>query len=419
MLSDSETSCSLKELKEFVKEKLLSPELSFLLDEKTEKLYSSIINDESSIGIKNIVKELFFIAPPSFDNDSDFSQSANILFEKWYISNKINSQIVKIIKNIETPEEQKSMMTIKFKDFITSLLQKCGLKDKAISDVLTYQDKNKKTGLEYFQHAFTHKSSSTDGLNYELYELLGDTIMNCMIMQYIHERFPRIVNVKWLTRIKHTLISKTICGNIAGKLGFFQHIKYGEDMEEKLKVRDETNDIYMSFLEDTLESFLGCLMNITSRIYKYKIGYQFAYNFVSNILDEIRIPIEYSQIFDSKSRLKEIYDKRGWKLNNQIETQTINNSTESEQVCDTHVVKVYGYPLGDKKASIQNRCMLACAEGKSIKIAQQIACEQAIKKLKLHNIFEIQPNPYEQNLNSKRIRREQLKNHKNDTLVSP
>ncbi len=326
-----------------------------------------------------------------------------------------NNIIKKILLlSTSTISEEKKFADTKgvpdFLKFIKSLLKRCKLKDQTIDAILSYKGRENMSGLECFRYAFTHKSyDGIEGLNYELYELLGDTILNEIVVEYISRRFPRVVSVKWLTRIKHNLISKKVCGTLAEGLGFFKYILYGNEKEDELQVKDCSNKIYMSMLEDTLEAFLGCLVDISNSMHKYKIGYHFAYNFISDILDEIRIPITYDEVFDAKSRLKEIYDKRGWKIKNEIQVSSKINNDAPIGMRTSHTVKVYGYPLGDKTSTYQNRVLLSCQEAKSIGIAEQLACEESIAKLRKYNIVDIPPNPYERNLDSKKARKEKLR----------
>lgn len=231
-----------------------------------------------------------------------------------------------------------------FKEFIVSILTKYGyIKPSAITKFTDPES------MKLFRQAFTHKSVAGAN-NYELFEFQGDTVVNLATVEYLRSRFPRIVSVKWLTRLKHNLISKKHLGLLAEKAGFFEHVGYSKEWaNDKLLNMDDphTNTEYMSLLEDTFEAFVGCLVEIVDARTTKGVGYAIAYNIVCSFLDTIPISLKYEDVFDSKSRLKELYDKLDWNFKGSIQVYKDDKSGE-------HIATVYGYPVRRKKVALKD-----------------------------------------------------------------
>jgi ribonuclease-3 len=150
-----------------------------------------------------------------------------------------------------------------------------------------------------FMLAFTHPSYDKIN-NYEVLEFHGDGVVNMCIAQYIRKTLPQVINIKWVTRIKHNLISKQNLSQLAHSVGFFDHIY-------RKNVTDTT-----SMLEDVFEAFFGALVENIRSIYSYAAGYAIAYNIISYLLGQVPISLKPEDVFDPKSLLKEIYDRNGW-----------------------------------------------------------------------------------------------------------
>ena len=203
------------------------------------------------------------------------------------------------------------MANSKFKIFILSLLRRLDLNQQSL-DAFTDEE-----SMIEFSRAFTHKTWSKS-FNYERYEFLGDTIINDTVAHYISVTFPHIQNVAWMTRIKHTLISKKYLAGLAHKAKFLEFIRYGDELKPILacsyeKANASLNKEYLSILEDVFEAFIGALRNIVDKQTVDGIGGVIARNMVHTFLDKKTISVNYDDIFDPKSRLKEIYDKFGSK----------------------------------------------------------------------------------------------------------
>lgn len=289
-----------------------------------------------------------------------------------------------------------------FKLFIQGLLKKGRVKKNNIK-LFTNE-----TNLLIFREAFTHKTYN-DEYNYELYEFLGDTTVNDITARYIHDRFPRIVSVKWLTRIKHNLISTKILGKFAEKDGWLPHILYGDEIAEIIAGKDkEYSDDYNGMLEDVFEGFTGALVSVIDKEKRRGVGYAVAYNIVESYLDTLEISLQFEDQWDSKSRLKEIFDQYKWELDKNIHSvrldlvgsgknKTIDPTITERLRGNVWETTIYGFPKGNKMISDENKMVIAKVTDKTKKLSQQSASEKGIKKLEKFNIISIPPDPYQKN----------------------
>ncbi len=198
-------------------------------------------------------------------------------------------------------------ITPQFKTFIISLLKRAGLKE---ANIKSFTDSK---SMKEFRMAFTHKSYSSK-FNYELFEFLGDLTLNWVVGNYIHDRWPDIINVDWLTKMKHALVSKKYLGMIAEKAGFYKFIVYSDEIKKELSGPNyKQNQIYKDMMEDTVEAFLGALKKVTDGKKRIGVSMALSYNIISSFLDELNIDAyDYELYYDPISRLKEISDARYW-----------------------------------------------------------------------------------------------------------
>jgi dsRNA-specific ribonuclease len=232
----------------------------------------------------------------------------------------------------------------KFKKFLTAALKRANVNDEHIKLFLS------KENLKEFKIAFTHPSLG-EAQNYELYEFLGDVVINEFVAFYVRERFPQVVNVKWTTRLKHNLISKKDLAKIALKEGLGKFGRYGEDMEY-LRLNphlDERNE-FLSMMEDFMEAFIGCLTTIIKKSGKtHGAATEICRLVLKGYYDQIPISLKYEDVFDAVTRLKELYERKATGLlwpNDQVYIF----ERRKEGNIPYHVAIVYGWPLGDRKA---------------------------------------------------------------------
>lgn len=182
-----------------------------------------------------------------------------------------------------------------FKDLIKSLLIKGKLKEKYIN-FLTNE-----TNIELYSKAFT--SASADKLNnYEIFEQLGDLSANKFIVSYAYNRFPQLdcpLGVKVVARIRINYGSRKSFSKIGEDMGFWNYISASEEDRTRKK---------KDLLEDCVESFIGCTEYILDKKYRPGVGYGIVYDILSNIFDDINISLNYEDLYDSKTKLKELFD---------------------------------------------------------------------------------------------------------------
>lgn len=182
-----------------------------------------------------------------------------------------------------------------FKELIASLLKRGNLKQHYVDELLS--DEN----LVKFNRAFTSKTGNEEE-NYEIYEQLGDLSANKFIVWYAYRRFPQLdctLGVKVVARLRINYGSRQTFSGIGDRLGFWPYIT--ADVEERNRSKKD-------LLEDCVESFIGCVEQILDNKYRPGVGYAIVYDILSSIFDEIPISLKYEDLYDAKTRLKELFD---------------------------------------------------------------------------------------------------------------
>lgn len=155
--------------------------------------------------------------------------------------------------------------------------------------------------MNLYQQAFTSKSVDPN-CNYEYFEQLGDLSINKFIVWYSYERFPQLKcskGVKIVARIRINHCSKNVLSNTAESLGFWDVINASED-ERGHRKKD--------LLEDCFESFIGCTEYILNNDVMNGVGWVIVQNILKSIYNKRQISLRYEDLFDSKTRLKELFD---------------------------------------------------------------------------------------------------------------
>lgn len=183
-----------------------------------------------------------------------------------------------------------------FKKLIISLLKKGNIKQKYI-DILTSSD-----SMDVYSAAFTSEQVDENN-NYQVYEQLGDLSGNKFIVNYIYKRFPQLrcaEGVKVAARLRINLGSKNSFCTIAEDNGFWDFISATNELRQRKK---------KPLLEDVFEAFLGATETLiddaTERVGR---GYSCVYDILKAIFDQIPISLRYEDLYDAKTRLKELFD---------------------------------------------------------------------------------------------------------------
>ena len=190
-----------------------------------------------------------------------------------------------------------------FKKLITELLEKGNIRPKYI-DIMTNEE-----NMRLFSQAFTSPTSHAT-VNYEIYEQLGDLSANKFIVWYTYKRFPQLKcakGVKIAARIRINYGSKQSFYKIAETYGFWDFISASHDERQHKK---------KSLMEDSLEAFLGCTESIMDDMYQPGVGYGIVYDILKHIFDKIDISLAYTDLYDAKTRMKELFDAHKQGLGN-------------------------------------------------------------------------------------------------------
>ena len=224
-----------------------------------------------------------------------------------------------------------------FKDFIVKLLQIGGIKDKYIS-ILT--DTN---GMKLYNKAFTSESVDSED-NYQVLEQVGDLSGNKIIVNYMYEKFPQLdctEGVKVVARLRINYGAKQCFSEIARKLGFWNFISASNELRQR-KMK--------SLLEDVFEAFLGATERLGDKIKRVGFGYAIVYDILASIFDEMDISLKYEDLYDAKTRLKELFDTNS----------TLGTLTYEEQKSETFTVSTIflkntegKFKIGEGKASLK------------------------------------------------------------------
>jgi dsRNA-specific ribonuclease len=186
-----------------------------------------------------------------------------------------------------------------FRSFIANLIVPCGL-DSLQREILLDA-----ASLELYTKAFTHVSY--DAYNhYEVYEQLGDITVNKFLVWYFHHRlahhgalFHSTLGVKIVARLRIKYGSKQQLSDLAERLGFWPYIRITESVSQGKR---------LSILEDVFEAFIGVTEFLIDSRLMVGLGYIVCYRILQSLFDPMTIDISYEQLFDAKTRLKELFD---------------------------------------------------------------------------------------------------------------
>ena len=182
-----------------------------------------------------------------------------------------------------------------FQALIASLLRKGGLKTKYIK-MLTDSE-----AMKIYGSAFTSELVDPDN-NYQVLEQIGDLSGNKFIVNYMYQRFPQLdctEGVAVVARLRINYGAKQSFSEIARKLGFWEFISATNDLRQR-KMKP--------LLEDAFEAFLGATERILDKRKRVGVGYAIVHDILTSIFDEMDISLRYEDLYDAKTRLKELFD---------------------------------------------------------------------------------------------------------------
>lgn len=246
-----------------------------------------------------------------------------------------------------------------FKNLITTILKR-GKVSQQIIDMLLDEE-----GLKLYEVAFTHPSTDAEE-NYEYLEFLGDSVVNTAIVWYIARRFKQLQGskgVKVMARLKINLISKKSFAECAQRLNIWDYISCSETIRQTNKRK---------VLEDVFEAFFGVTTFLMDSKVFHCSGYAVVYAIVASLFDEISISLKYEDLFDARTRIKELFD-----CNKDIGTLEYDTIKDSNNVFTSKAYLV-------KHDS--TRVYLGVGTGNTKVDSIQVASQQAIYSLKVMGV---------------------------------
>jgi dsRNA-specific ribonuclease len=181
-----------------------------------------------------------------------------------------------------------------------------------------------------------------------------------------------------LTRLKIKFIQKKSFASLSEKLGFWPFISTSFN-------RNVTEDM-TNTLEDVFESFFGATEFIIDKKYKIGMGYKICYKIISKLLDKINISINYEELVDPKTRIKELFDHNKHKGIGTIEyIRTDQELCKYNKLCRSSVKHIpeKGKPV-----------IIGSGEAYKYEEAEQIAATNALETLKLQGFIKTIPDEY-------------------------
>lgn len=153
----------------------------------------------------------------------------------------------------------------------------------------------------YINEAFTTKMFDPV-TNYEMLEQRGDAAFNHFIKNYFHWRFPQwqcASGVSKVSRITANYIEGENQSAVAQRLEFPKLIRRNLESDKMVK----------KLYEDVFEAFIGLTEELFEKKYGRGTGFVVICSILTPIYDSIDVSIDYEQIYDAKTRLKELVDQ--------------------------------------------------------------------------------------------------------------
>lgn len=255
-----------------------------------------------------------------------------------------------------------------FINYVSSVLKIGGLKDEYI-ELITDDD-----AMEIFNMAFTSAEVNPEN-NYEGFEFIGDVTMNKIVGWWLSRKLPQLMNaqdVNKLARIKANNVSKRAFSNFARQLHTERYITSTEEQwETKLN----------KLLEDTLEAFIGAIEYLIDSKIRVGAGYAIVYQVIVPILDKLNISLEFQDLYDPVTRLKELFDT----FSKTLGTVEYSKPVQLEGDAKQFVVTIY-YVVNGKKTKVSQ------ASSSSSKGARNEAANKAIAYLEQQGFVRLRDN---------------------------
>lgn len=210
--------------------------------------------------------------------------------------------------------------------------------------------------------------------NYQIFEQLGDATLTKFLVWYFYHRFPHLLKtsqgVKVVARLRIKYGSNVCLASIADRYGFWDHIRRENTMLSEIR--------RIELMEDVFEAFIGATEVLVDDERGQGVGYLCVRDILRCIYDEIAVPLTYENLFDAKTRLKELCD------------------AFREVVVQYRVDKIDHVMVATALRIFPNGESVILAVGRAhTKVeAEQDAADQALKVLKKQGIYKKVPRDY-------------------------
>jgi len=207
--------------------------------------------------------------------------------------------------------------------------------------------------------------------DYERLEFLGDAVVSVVVAKYLYERFPD-ENEGFLTKMRTKLVNGEMLGFLASKLGFGEFAIMSRHIEDKCKGRTSQH-----ILEDMFEGFVGAMFLDFNEIDNYNlldnfysgIGFQICEKFIMHVIEE---HVDFSELILKQSNYKEMLNK--------YFSDTYDSSINFS---DPNVEGGLNDRLYTVNVLDDDNKIMGTGVGKSKKKAEQYACKDTLKNLKI------------------------------------
>lgn len=253
-----------------------------------------------------------------------------------------------------------------FKTIIHNVLKK-GKIGKKYTDLLLSPP-----SLKRYSAAFTSELVNEID-NYQVYEQLGDLSCNKFIVSYIYSRFPKLKcseGVKVVARLRINYGSKESFSKISEELKFWEFITAPIEVRERRK---------KDLLEDVFEAFIGVTESILDEDVRQGIGYACVYKILTGIFESKEISLKYEDLYDAKTRLKELFDLFGEKLG-PLNYTSIGGGEEKKGDLPAVAIPIVCTVSRGKVPRVTICTASADTKAEAEQIASQIAIEKMMKE---------------------------------------
>jgi dsRNA-specific ribonuclease len=198
-------------------------------------------------------------------------------------------------------------MSSNFEEFILNWLNLFPLSQR----VKQYLGEN----VSMYKEAFNYN-------DYQVYEQIGDSIIGQFIITYSYRKFPFLNNkegVKIVARIRIKYTSSQFLARLAHDLSYFKYI-VAPDMDTLSEIKKQ------ALLEDVFEAVIGLTNVLVDKEFGAGTGYIVCYAILTTLYNTVNIDITYENLFDSKTRLKELCDVHKNRISVQWNFEKLDNN---------------------------------------------------------------------------------------------